>query len=133
MDFRSSGILEHLFRAGWADARRFGAKAVVCLIDRWLVDVFRNTYCLPFVPIGVPHYHMGGNVIPLTMATSREAMMEIARNSPPSFAFWVYNLPMSTVANRYVEGPYAPVHEEVTAFDLDGLVPTEAPSSISAV
>ena len=114
---RSSGILEHLFRAGWADARRFGAKAVVCLIDRWLVDVFRNTYCLPFVPIGVPHYHMGGNVIPLTMATSREAMMEIARNNPD---YWLWNLEVLTP-------------DEVTAFDLDGLVPTEVPSSSSAV
>lgn len=107
---RSSGVLEHLFRAAWADARRSEAKAVVCLIDRWLVDVFRHTYSLPFVPIGIPHYHMGGNVIPLTMSTSREAMAEIARNNPD---YWLWNLEALTP-------------EEVVAYDLAGLVSADA-------
>lgn len=103
---RSSGVLEHLFRMGWADATRFGSKAIVCLIDRWLVDVFRHTYALPFVPIGVPHYHMGGNVIPMTMATSRQAMAEVARNNPE---YWLWNLEVLTP-------------EEIDAHDLGGLV-----------
>jgi hypothetical protein len=89
----------------------------VCLIDRWRVDVFRNTYCLPFVPIGVPHYHMGGNVIPLTMAMSREALNEIARNNPD---YWRWNLESLTPA-------------EIQAYGLDGLVANDVPSPLPAV
>ncbi|MFN8017335.1 MAG: hypothetical protein U0P45_04340 [Acidimicrobiales bacterium] len=102
----STGILEHLFRAGWASATRARSNAIVCLIDRWLVDVFRDTYALPFVPIAIPHYHMGGNVIPLTMSTARWSMAEIARNNPD---YWLWNLE-------------ALEPEEIEAYDLAGLV-----------
>ncbi len=107
---KSSGVLEHLFRAGWADATRLGASAIIGLIDRWLYHVFRDTYALPFVPIGRPHFHMGGNVIPITMGLRRESMAEIGRNNPE---YWLFNLEVMS-------------DEEVAEFDLGGLA-TPAP------
>ena len=86
---RSSGVMEHLFRAGWADTTRLGATAIVGLVDAWLLEAFRHTYGMPFVPIGLPHWHMGGNVVPVTMSVKRPAMAEIARNNPH---FWLWNL-----------------------------------------
>ena len=111
----STGILEHLFRAGWASAVRARSNAIVCLIDRWLVDVFRDTYALPFVPIAIPHWHMGGNVIPLTMSTARWSMAEIARNNPD---YWLWNLEVLEP-------------EEVAAYDLAGLVSGAEPKGTS--
>jgi len=108
-----SGVLEHLFRAGWADSLHVGAGAILGLVDRWLLDVFRDVYAMPFVPIGIPHYHMGGNVIPVTMSTSRAAVVEMARNNP-EFVAWNFEV-LS--------------YEELERYDLLGLVETShAPS-----
>ena len=103
---RSSGVLEHLFRAGWSDATRLGATAIVGLVDTWLLEVFRHTYALPFVPVGIPHFHMGGDVVPVTMSVKRPGMAEIAKHNPH---FWLWNLEVMEP-------------EEVERFDIGGLV-----------
>lgn len=86
---RSKGVIEHLYREGWADGVRNGVKTIAGLGERWMIDGFRLYYCMPFVPIGVPEWYMGGEVIPFTMATSTKAMDEVHRNNPE---FWMWNL-----------------------------------------
>ena len=86
---RSKGVIEHLYREGWADAVRSGARTIAGLGERWMIDGFRLYYCMPFVPCGVPEWYMGGEVIPFTMATSTKAMDEVHRNNPE---FWMWNL-----------------------------------------
>lgn len=86
---RSKGVIEHLYREGWADGVRNDAKTIAGLGERWMIDGFRLYYCMPFVPIGVPEWYMGGEVIPFTMATSVKAMDEVHRNNPE---FWMWNL-----------------------------------------
>ena len=81
-DHGSTGILDHLFRAGWADGVRLGARGIVALIDTWIFDVLCDLYCMPFSQLGEPHFHMGGDVVPVVMATSQTAMSQIAHHNP---------------------------------------------------
>lgn len=104
---RSSGVLEHLFRAGWSDATRLGASAIVALIDVWLLEMMRFHFAMPFVPIGVPHHHMGGDVVPVAMDITRSGMAEVARNNP---AWLLWNLEELS-------------DEEIGRYDIGGLVP----------
>lgn len=90
---RSSGVLDHLFRAGWSDAIRLGASAIVALVDTWLLEVFRASYALPFVPVGIPHFHMGGDVVPVTMDVGPAGAAEVGRNNPH---LWVWSLEVMT-------------------------------------
>jgi len=106
---RSSGVLEHLLRAGWAAAIRGGTSAIVALVDLWLLEMFRNSYAMPFVPIGLPHYHMGGDVVPVAMSLRRSGMAEIARNNP---GLWLWALEEMS-------------EEEIAHFDIGGLVPED--------
>ncbi|MCU1358643.1 MAG: Acetyltransferase family protein [Acidimicrobiales bacterium] len=86
---RSQGFIEHLYRAGWADALRSGANAITGLGEKWLLDTFRDTYGLPFVPVGVPEWYMGGEVIPMIMSTGPASAMAISRANPD---FWAWSL-----------------------------------------
>ncbi|WP_426570698.1 GNAT family N-acetyltransferase [Aquihabitans sp. McL0605] len=86
---RSKGVIEHLYRAGWADGVRHGARTISGLSERWMLEGFREVYCMPFVPSGVPEWYMGGEVIPMTMSTSVAAMEQVARANPE---FWLWNL-----------------------------------------
>jgi hypothetical protein len=86
---RSTGVLEHLFRAGWAETLRSGASAIVALVDTWLFDAFRDAYALPFVQLGEPHFHMGGNVVPVALSTAPEAYEEVAFHNP-HFMRWSF-------------------------------------------
>ena len=81
-EFGGSGILDHLFRAGWADGLRSGARGIVALIDTWIFDVLCDLYCMPFSQLGEPHFHMGGDVVPVVMSTSQSAMAQIAHHNP---------------------------------------------------
>ncbi|MCU1370086.1 MAG: Acetyltransferase family protein [Ilumatobacteraceae bacterium] len=81
-DYGGSGVLDHLFRAGWADALRLGARGIVALIDTWIFDVLCDLYCMPFSQLGEPHFHMGGDVVPVVMSTSQSAMSQIAHHNP---------------------------------------------------
>lgn len=112
---RSSGVLEHLLRAGWSDATRLGSSAIVALIDVWLLEMMRFHYGMPFVPIGVPHHHMGGDVVPVAMDITRTGMAEIARNNP---AWWLWNLEEMT-------------DEEIQRFDIGDLVPEAIVAELS--
>jgi len=82
---RSIGIIEHLYREGWADATRSECTAITGLGEKWLLDAFRDTYGLPFVPVGQPKYYMGGDVIPMIMSTSVEGVSEVCRTNPDYF------------------------------------------------
>ena len=84
---RSTGVIEHLYRSGWADAITNGARTITGLGERWMLDTFRHTYALPFVPCGIPEYYMGGDVIPMTMSARPHIMAETARCNPQ---FWLW-------------------------------------------
>ncbi len=88
-DVRSTGVIEHLYRAGWLDALRAGSEAVVALIDEWLLDVFVDTYHLPFRVIGISEEYMGGVPVPagLPLAGAHYAPMA-ASNAD----FWAWTL-----------------------------------------
>ncbi|HRW38719.1 MAG: hypothetical protein KDB04_07235 [Acidimicrobiales bacterium] len=86
---RSTGVIEHLYREGWADGLRWGARTITGLSEKWMLDGFRKVYCMPFVPCGLPEWYMGGEVIPIAMSTSPEAMAEVARTNPE---FWWWNI-----------------------------------------
>lgn len=86
---RSTGVIEHLYRAGWLDAWRSGSKAVVALIDDWLFDAFRHTYHLPFRKIGIGQHFMGANPVPVALPLTGPAYLELARNNPH---FWAWTL-----------------------------------------
>lgn len=86
---RSSGIIEHIYRAGWLAAWRAGALDLVALVDEWLLEVFTDVYGLPFRPIGRSHFHMGGDVIPVAMALQGPAYENLARTRPD---FWEWTL-----------------------------------------
>ncbi|MGN6694518.1 MAG: hypothetical protein ACTHN0_10090, partial [Aquihabitans sp.] len=104
-DFGGSGVLDHLFRAGWADALRLGARGIVALIDTWIFDVLCDLYCMPFSQLGEPHFHMGGDVVPVVMSTSQSAMSQIAHHNPD---FYRWNMEALTP-------------DEVRRFDLNNL------------
>ena len=64
---RSTGVIEHLYRAGWLDAWRSGSEAVVALIDDWLFQAFQETYRLPFRQIGIGQHYMGTDPVPVCL------------------------------------------------------------------
>jgi hypothetical protein len=86
---RSTGVLEHLFRAGWAETLRSGSSAIVALVDTWLFDAFREAYALPFIQLGQPHFHMGGDVVPVALSTAPEIYEEVAFHNP-DFMRWSF-------------------------------------------
>lgn len=86
---RSTGVIEHLYRAGWLDAWRSGSEAVVALIDEWLLTVFKRTYHLPFRKIGVQQHYMGSDPVPVAMPLRGEDYLPMARTNPH---FWAWTL-----------------------------------------
>lgn len=88
-DLRSTGVIEHLYRAGWLDAFRARSQAVVALIDEWLFEVFVSSYHLPFVVIGEPKDYMGGRPIPVAMSLRGSGYADMAESNPD---FWRWTL-----------------------------------------
>ncbi len=88
-DVRSTGVIEHLYRAGWLAAFREGTNAAVALIDDWLLEVFVATYHLPFVIIGEPQPYMGGDPIPVALSLEGAAYDAMAASNPD---FWRWTL-----------------------------------------
>lgn len=86
---RSTGVIEHLYRAGWLDAWRSGSSAVVALIDDWLFEAFRDTYLLPFRKIGVGQHYMGTNPVPVAMPLQGADYLNLARGNAQ---FWAWTL-----------------------------------------
>lgn len=84
---RSRGIIEHLYREGWSTGTRMGAKSIAGVGEKWLLDAFRNTYALPFIPVGIPEWYMGGEVIPMIMANDLASHLELISKNP-SYAYW---------------------------------------------
>lgn len=72
-----------------------------------MIDVFRHSYALPFVPCGIPEYYMGGDVIPMTMSARPWSMMETARCNPQ---FWLWAVE-SLTAEQIAELGYEPTIE----------------------
>ncbi len=88
---RSTGVLEHLFRAGWLEAARSKATALVSVIDGWLLEVFNDSYGMPFVPIGAGRHYMGGDVVPAALPLVR-SMYEEVYEVNPEFIRWNFEL-----------------------------------------
>jgi predicted N-acetyltransferase YhbS len=86
---RSTGVVEHLYRAGWRDAWQQGATAVVAIIDDWLFEVFRDTYRLPFRSIGEAKPYMGGVPLPVSLPLRARAYDTQAAENPE---FWAWTL-----------------------------------------
>jgi len=86
---RSTGVIEHLYRAGWRDAWRSGSSAVVALVDDWLFDVFKETYRLPFRRIGVAQHYMGTDPVPVALPLQAAAYLNQVRENPQ---FWAWTL-----------------------------------------
>lgn len=101
---RSTGVIEHLYRSGWADAITNGARTITGLGERWMLDTFRHTYALPFVPCGIPEYYMGGEVIPMTMSARPHIMSETARCNPQFWLWAVERLTDEQIAELGYEG-----------------------------
>ncbi|HMJ79267.1 MAG TPA: hypothetical protein VK507_25000 [Iamia sp.] len=88
-DVRSTGVIEHLYRAGWLDAFRAGSTTLVALIDDWLLDVFKGTYRLPFDIIGVGQEYMGSTPVPVAMPLQGHEYQVTADENPD---FWAWTL-----------------------------------------
>ena len=88
-DVRSTGVIEHLYRAGWLASFRADTNAAVALIDDWLLEVFVATYHLPFVIIGEPQPYMGGDPIPVALSLDGAAYDSMAASNPD---FWRWTL-----------------------------------------
>lgn len=86
---RSTGVIEHLYRAGWLHAFRAGATALTGVIESWLLDVFVKTYHLPFAPIGVEQHYLGGPSTPVAMTLDGANYEGLARTRPE---FWRWTL-----------------------------------------
>lgn len=86
---RSTGVIEHLYRAAWLDARRSNSRTVVALIDEWLMDCFLDTYRMPFRPVGIGREYMGGVPVPVAMPLRGEAYEGLAKENPD---FWLWIL-----------------------------------------
>lgn len=88
-DVRSTGVIEHLYRAGWLEAFTAGSRAIVALIDEWLFEVFQSTYRLPFHVIGVGEEYMGSEPMPVGMALTGVDYQVTAEENPE---FWAWTL-----------------------------------------
>lgn len=109
---RNTGVIEHLYRAGWLDAWRSGSNAVVALIDDWLLDAFCDHYHLPFRQIGIGQHYMGAVPLPVAMPLHGSAYLDLARVNPH---FWTWTLEALSA-------------EEVRDWDLPIVLP-EAPTA----
>lgn len=88
-DVRSTGVIEHLYRAGWLDAFRSESTTLVALIDDWLLDVFQGTYRLPFGVIGIGKEYMGSTPVPVAMPLDGGSYQLTADENPD---FWAWTL-----------------------------------------
>ena len=86
---RSTGVIEHLYRAGWLDAWRARSNAVVALIDDWLLEVFQRRYHLPFRPIGVAKEYMGTVPVPVALPLDAHHYVPMSQTNP---YFWAWTL-----------------------------------------
>jgi len=123
---RSTGVIEHLYRAGWLDAWRSGSEAVVALIDDWLYEAFVDTYRLPFRRIGIGQHYMGTDPVPVCLPLQGHRYLDLARENPQ---FWAWTLEALTPAEvRDWDLPIVLVDEPEVA------VPTtsDAPATRSA-
>jgi hypothetical protein len=96
-DVRSTGVIEHLYRAGWLDAFRAGSTTLVALIDEWLLDVFHGTYRLPFSVVGIGMEYMGSTPVPVAMPLDGPAYRLTAEENPD---FWRWTLEAVTEDER---------------------------------
>lgn len=88
---RSTGVIEQLYRAGWYQAARTGASALVGVIEEWLLRVFNENYGMPFAPIGVGRFYLGGHSIPVALPLER-GMYERVYAKNPDFIDWNFEV-----------------------------------------
>ena len=114
-DMRSTGVIEHLYRASWHDALRSGAHALVALVDMWLYEVIRHSYRLPFRIIGPPEHYMGSDPRPVGMTLEGPEMQLTADENP---GLWAWGLELLTL-------------EDVRRWDLPLLEGVAPPPSVA--
>lgn len=84
---RSTGVIEHLYRAGWLDAARSGSSALVAVIEPWLLDVFISSYGLAFEQIGEGQDYLGGYSVPTAFPLIPRTY-EVLTEQNPGFMRW---------------------------------------------
>lgn len=94
-DVRSTGVIEHLYLAGWLDAFRSESTTLVALIDDWLLGLFQDTYRLPFTVIGKGKEYMGTTPVPVAMPLRGPGYRITADENP---GFWAWALESLTAA-----------------------------------
>lgn len=82
---RGTGVLEHLYRAIWVNGLRMRMPTICGLVDPWLLEAFVGYYAFEFRQIGVPHFHMGADVIPIAWSLESESQHRLARRRPELF------------------------------------------------
>lgn len=84
---RSTGVIEHLYRAGWLQAARSGSSALVAVIEPWLLEVFISSYGLAFEQIGEGMDYLGGYSVPTAFPLVPRSY-EILTERNPGFMRW---------------------------------------------
>lgn len=84
---RSTGVIEHLYRAAWMHSARSDASALVGVIEPWLLDAFTNYYSMPFVPIGESRHYLGAHCVPAALPMTG-ATYEAVAAANPGFLWW---------------------------------------------
>lgn len=84
---RSTGVIEHLYRAGWLDAARSESSALVAVIEPWLLEVFISSYGLAFEQIGDGKDYLGGYSVPTAFPLVPRTY-EILGEQNPGFLSW---------------------------------------------
>ena len=116
----ATGVFEHLWRAAWADAVTSGAHTIAQLGERWVLDLLRDRFALPFVPSGIPEYYMGSEVMPMTMATRPRAMSETAQHNPEFWLWILESLTHEQVAELGYEATVDLAQSRMDAFSRQG-------------
>lgn len=84
---RSTGVIEHLYRAGWLHAARSKSSALVAVIEPWLLEVFTSSYGLAFKQIGEGQDYLGGYSVPTSFPLVPRSY-EILAERNPDFMRW---------------------------------------------
>lgn len=104
VDRRTKGleVAGALYAAAFAWTVHRGARWIVALVDRWLLDLFVDEYKVPFAAIGPPTESLGGTPIPVAVTTTATARSAAAGN--PSFWRVVSSGLDPAVANALASG-----------------------------
>jgi hypothetical protein len=77
---KSLGAAEALYASGFAWTVTHQAEHILALVDSWLFEIFRDTYSIPFEPLGEPVPYLGTTPLPLAVSVEDLARSVSAGN-----------------------------------------------------